>query len=439
MNDSNKTKASDPKTAEAQRKTAEIQNNDVQRSRRKFLDLVAKSGIASSTLRYSSLLGGIMTARYAQAQETPKRVVYCYIHSGAPGDWRPSSPSAISSGSAAYHYGPASHNVASICHFRGVDTEVAGHGGARQALGGDYSRSSVDVGLGPVLGPRSYYTTIFLGSNATDSGNGAGTVISNSGTPIEDPRLALQKFFGALPEVSKDDTYLLSFDAQKRALDSIKKKLSTAEYSRVQNHLTAIEKIESRIADLANAAAPDLNACKPTVAASFNETSNAGMVAQAKAHADIIVAAFQCDLTRVAVLQIGNHNGTGWTYQGFDGHSAAHSGGASVWNPMMREKFEVPAYFIKKLTTTLDSEGQPLINSTAFCQVTCFGNGISHASTDAPFLLATRMPGFKSGFSAKGTAATARDFHAQVARGLGVDPAGLSLGGATGRDVDLIS
>ena len=150
-------------------------------------------------------------------------------------------------------------------------------------------------------------------------------------------------------------------------------------------------------------------------------------------------AAFKCDLTRVGVLQIGNHQGSGWTYRGFDGHSAAHSGGASVWNAMMREKFEVPAYFIKKLTETTDSNGNPLIESTAFCQVTCFGNGLSHASTDAPFLLATRMPGFRSGFSSKGTSSTSRDFHAEIAKGLGVDPAGLSLAGATGGNVDLAS
>jgi hypothetical protein len=87
---------------------------------------------------------------------------------------------------------------------------------------------------------------------------------------------------------------------------------------------------------------------------------------------------------------------------------------------------------------TMDSDGQPLINSTAFCQVTCFGNGLSHASTDAPFLLATQMPGFRSGFSSKGTASNVRHFHAEVALGLGVDPKGLHLGDATnGGDVDL--
>ena len=76
-----------------------------------------------------------MTARYANAADAPKRVVYLYIHSGSPEDWRPSSASAISTSQSSYHYGPASYNVAQICHFRGVDTEVGGHGGARQALG----------------------------------------------------------------------------------------------------------------------------------------------------------------------------------------------------------------------------------------------------------------------------------------------------------------
>lgn len=419
-------------------RVAKAQQKDVQQSRRKFLDLVAKSGVGSATLRYSSLLGGVMTARYAQAQETPKRVVYCYIHSGSPPDWRPSSASSISSSQSSFHYGPGSYNVASICHFRGVDTEVAGHGGARQALGGDYTRNTVDMDLGPILGPSSYYSTIFLGSNAAESGAGAGTIISKTSLPIDDPKQALQRYFGALPEVGSDDTYKLSFDAQKRALENIKKKLSTEEHSRVQNHFTAIEKIESRIADLANAAAPDLDSCKPAIPGAYDDSSNEGMVAHAKLQADILIAAFKCDLTRVGVLQIGNHNGAGWTYRGFDGHSAAHSGGASVWDPMMRAKFEVPAYFIKKLMETTGSDGQPLINSTAFCQVSCFGNGLSHASTDAPFLLATQMPGFRSGFSSKGTAANVRQFHAEVALGLGVNPSGLHLGNnVTGSDVDL--
>lgn len=433
MNSTKTEKITDERVASAQQK-------DLKKTRRKFLDMVGKTGIASSTLRYSSLLGGVMTARYAQAQAaSPKRVVYCYIHSGAPGDWKPSSASGISSGASCYHYGPASYNIADICHFRGVDTEVNGHGGARQALGADYSRNTVDMDIGPILGPSSYYSSIFLGSNATDAGTGAGTIISKNGIPTDDPQQALQKYFSALPELGNDDTYLKSFEAQKRAIESIKNKLSSAELARLDAHFGAVEKLEQRITDIANAAAPDLDAYRPSIPGGYSDASNAGMVEHAKLQADILIAALQADLTRVGVLQIGTHQGTGWTYQGFDGHSAAHSGGASVWNPMMRDKFEVPAYFIKRLTETMDSNGQPLIETTAFCQVTCFGNGLSHASTDAPFLLATQMPGFNSGFSSKGTASSSRDFHAEIAKGLGIDPAGLSLAGATGGDVDLAS
>ncbi len=420
-------------TQKPNEKVAESQRKQVHKSRRQFLDLVGKSGIASSTLKFSSLLGGVMTARYAHAQETPKRVIYCYIHSGAPEDWKPSSASNISG--PFFHYGSSSYNVANISHFRAVDTEVAGHGGARQALGADYTRNTIDMDLGPILGPRSYYSTIFLGSNA--EGTGGGTIISKSGLPENDPRGALSKYFGALPEVGSDDTYMNSFAAQRNAIERIKNKLSAAEYERLESHFAALGKIEQRIEDLANAEAPDLDAYRPNIPNNYDDSTNAGMIEHAKLQADILIAALQADLTRVGVLQIGNHNGVGWTYQGFDGHSAAHSGGASVWNPMMRAKFEVPAYFIKQLTTKLDSSGKPLIESTAFCQVTCFGNGLSHASTNAPFVLATQMPGFQSGFSSKGTASTSRDFHAEVAKGLGVDPSGLSLNGATGGDVGL--
>lgn len=417
------------KKTQVSEKAIESQSRRVQKDRRSFLDLVAKSGVASSTLRYSSLLGGVMTARYAQAQESPKRVVYCYIHSGSPGDWRPANAGTMSSSS--IHYAP----VADICNFRGVDTEVAGHGGARQALGGNYSPgTTADGKLGPILGPSSYFSTIFLGSNATESGLGAGVVIGE-GAPIDDPKQALGKFFGALPEVGTDDTYQKAFDAQKRAIASVKNRLSSEEYERLEKHFSAIESIERRIADQATAEAPDLDACRPAIPGTYNDSTNAGMVDHAKIQADIIIAAFKCDLTRVGVLQIGTHNGAGWTYRGFDGHSAAHSGGAGVWNAMMTEKFQVPAYFIDQLRKTTDSNGNRLIDSTVFCQVSCFGNGLSHASTNAPFLMASGLPNFRNGFSSKSTGATTRDFHFEVAKGLG---AAVEFGGASGGDVDLL-
>ncbi len=416
-------------------KAVDATKRHIQRERRSFLDMVGKTGIASSALRVSSLLGGVMTARYAQAQESPKRVVFCYVHSGAPAnDWRPSSATNMAGSS--YHYGPASHNIASYCRFRGVDTQVSVHGGARQALGGGYSGNTIDADLGSVLGATSYYSTMFLGSNATDAGTGPGIIISSAGQPIESPRAAVENFFGELPELGSDDTYLKSFQTQRNAIDAVKKKLSVEEQQRLSAHLSALEKLESRIVELNSAEAPDLNACKPNITSDPNESSNAGMVEHGKLQAEVIVAAFKCDITRVATLQVGNHQGGGWTYRGFDGHGAAHSGGASVWNAMMTEKFEIPAYLVKRLSEEKDSNGQELIKSTAFCQVSCGGNGLSHSSADAPFMLATAMQSFGGQqFNSKGTDSTAKNFFAEVAMGLGVDPAGTDLGVTTGKDV----
>lgn len=419
-------------------KAVESQQRHNQKERRNFLDMVGKAGIASSTLRYSSLLGGVMTARYAQAADSPKRVVFCYLNSGAPAnDFRPSSATNMAGGS--YHFGPQSHNVAGVCKFRGVDTEKNVHSSARQALGGvKFGVNTIDADLGSALGATSFYSSIFLGTNATPGGTDSAIIISSAGLPIEKPTEAAKKFFGAPPSVGNDDTFKKSFEAQKAAIASVKQKLSTEEQERLSKHLSALETLEARVTAQNSASAVDLSSCEPNLSADPDKGNIPGMVNHAKAQADVIVAAFACDITRVAVLQVGNHQGQGWVYKGYDGHGAGHSGGASIWNAMMTDLFEIPAYFIKKLSQTNDSNGRPLIESTAFCHVSCGGNGLSHNSTDAPFLLATKLPEFGGGgFSAKGTSATARNFFSEVAQGLGVDPSSTAVGSAGG-NVDLL-
>jgi hypothetical protein len=64
-------------------------------------------------------------------------------------------------------------------------------------------------------------------------------------------------------------------------------------------------------------------------------------------------------------------------------------------------------------------DGQKLIDSTVFVQVTCMGNGMTHNPDNAPFLVATRMPGFKSGFSASSTGNT-EDLNGAIPRGMGI-------------------
>lgn len=429
-----------PQQAALERAQA-ARRKQVQKERRSFLDMLGKAGVASSVLRASSLLGGVMAARYAAAAGEKKRVVYCYIHSGAPrGQWMPNGASAMNTSSV--HYGPDGYNVAGICQFRGVDTEAAGHSGARQALGNPNYGTTVDTEIASILGATSPYSSIFLGSNATGSGNGDNLIISSGGQPKDDPRQALGDYFQSAPPSTGDsDTYKKSFAMQYEAISTIKNKLSAEEHQRLDAHSNALSKIENRIESLANNEGPDLEACSPNVPGNYDDSTNRTMVEHAKIQADILVAALKCGLTNVGVLQVGNHNGGGWSMRTpngpVDGHGAAHSAPAGTFEQMMTEKMEVPAYFIRRLMDELDSDGEPLIQSTAFVQVTCMGDGISHNSSEAPYLLATQMPGFRSSFSAKQTSGTARDFHAAVAEGLGIPASELTLGGASGGGMDL--
>jgi hypothetical protein len=439
-------------SARASQKKLEMTREHVRKERRSFLDMLAKTGVSASLLKASSLVGGVMSARYATAQGAgAKRVVYCYIHSGGPrGGWLPSSATNMTATTSAFGAGGngiTGYGVANICKFRGVDTETAGHGGARQALGNPSYGTTVDAEIAPILGATTPYSSIILGSNATAGGAGSNIVITSAGVPNDDPASALNAFFGAAPpSAAGDNTFEKSFEAQFDAINAIKAKLSGDELDRLDVHFDALKKIEDRIIALNSGEGPDIGACKPTIPNNYDDSTNVAMVAHGKIQADIIIAALKCGLTNVGVLQIGNHNGNGWVTDvvgggggTIDAHGASHAApSVATFELMQSQKMQIPAYFISRLMTEIGPDGQRLIETTAFCEVTCFGDGPSHGSTEAPFILATQMPGFSTGFSAKHVGATARDFHAEVAQGLGVSPSMLTLGGATGGSVDIL-
>lgn len=423
----------------AQQDAADRRRKHVQKERRNFLEMIGKTGIATSALKASSLLGGVMAARYAAAAGEKKRVIYCYVHSGVPaGTWLPSSASSMNISS--QHYGPQGQNVAELCHFRTVDTEVNGHGGARQALGAPDRGRTVDNDMASILGASTPYSRIYLGSNGQGSGLGDNFIISSSGLPQDDPGQAFKTYFQTTPPDDNDGTYLKSFQAQYAAIEPIKNKLSSEEQHRMEEHFIWLKKIEDRLTTQIENGGPDLESCSPAQPTNYNDDTHPAMVEHGKIQGDILVAALKCNLTNVGVLQIGAHNGGGWTFfsngVNYNGHDAAHSAPAGTFQRMMTAAMEIPAYIIKRLSEETDSDGAPLIQSTAFVQVTCMGSGLSHNSTGAPFLLATQMPGFSGGFSRKNTSSTGRHFHAAVAQGMGIPLSELSLKGATAGDMD---
>ncbi|HSX83798.1 MAG TPA: DUF1552 domain-containing protein [Cellvibrio sp.] len=400
----------------------------VQQDRRRFLDLIGKSGIAAGLLKGSALLGGILANRHAIAQTAVnKRVVFCYLNSGAAsGQWMPTSASQMNQ--ITRPYGPQGYAVSDICHFRQIDVITGGHQTALNSLGvTDYSSPTMDRRIAAVLGTSTPRASIYLGAKATTNG----TLCSNIGPCQDSPSQALASIFsgtGGGGGTTTDTTYALSYDAQLRALDSIKTKLSTQEYARYQEHIDSLKKIKTNTANAnSSSSSPSTTNCGSTITPSM-----ANMQATGKSQADIIVAALACGITKVATLQLGNHQGdwlghsTSWTQ---DAHQACHgSPSNAAFIEMWRYLNDVPAYLIDKLRKTSGPDGQPLINSTVVVQVTCMGNGMDHSSGNAPFIVATQMPGFATGFSAR-SGGNIYDLNGAIPKGMGLT--GINLGTST--------
>ncbi|HMW49379.1 MAG TPA: DUF1552 domain-containing protein, partial [Cellvibrionaceae bacterium] len=251
----------------------------------------------------------------------------------------------------------------------------------------------------------------------------SGSLCSTIGPCLDDPAAAYTRYFNsALPAGSTDDTYTKVFDSQKKALAQLRSKLSQDEKQRIDEHAEALAGLESRVAALMSGSGPDIETYRPTLPAASTYLNRT--VARGKVQADIMIAALQAGLTNVGVLQLGNHQGT-WSGDGtvFKDtlHSSAHNNPTdpTAFNEMIGHLSQVPAYIIKRLTDTTGADGQKLIDSTVFVQVTCMGNGMTHEPADAPFIVATRMPGFARGFSASAGGGT-EDLNGAIPKGLGL-------------------
>lgn len=402
--------------------TRENREKLVKEDRRRFLGLVAKSGISTALIRAFPIIGGLLSSRYAMADDPlNKRVVFCYIPSGGWKDkdiWLPSSVNNMNSQTRPY----GDRGVADLCAFRKVHVVDAGHSGSKQCFGlygGARGGDTMDKRLSKILGATTVREALYLGAQA--NGDGWDPLGSSLGPCNDDPHNALKSIFGGVPPTPTDTTFRIAFDSQIQALESIRTKIGSDEFHRFQEHFDKIEKIKKEYEEIANKPV-----CNSNIPIDTSTTQKIG-----RAQADIIVSALACGITKVATLQIGHHQGGRWQAQGVenghDPHGCAHGFGndSSKFEGLTRYCYDVSAYLLSKLRSTTGPDGQPLIRSTVFAQITCMGEGKEHSPENAGFLLATEMPGFKHGFSIDGRAGTQMG---SAANFIGAIPKGMGLG-----------
>ena len=146
-------------------------------------------------------------------------------------------------------------------------------------------------------------------------------------TAEESPLAAFNRLFGNL----STDTALAAklkgrrqsvIDLVSGELKTLQAKLGASQKIKMQSHLTAMRELELRLN------APVLSCTKPAAPGATAVRPRIGAPAQAaiRAHMDVIVNAFRCDLTRVGTLQLG-HADDGPIPEGqpLERHPAAHS------------------------------------------------------------------------------------------------------------------
>jgi hypothetical protein len=225
-------------------------------------------------------------------------------------------------------------------------------------------------------------------------------------TPVAkeiNPRLVFERLFGSAggtgaAKKTKYDRSVLDYvleDARQ-----LKNRLGDRDQRKLDEYLTSVREIEQRIAKLETESVrqdPSLNFTKPTgVPTDYAE--------HIRAMEDLMVLAFQGDITRISTMVIANE-GSNRSYPFIDvpegHHDLSHHGRYPKKQAKIREinRFHITnfAYFIEKLKSIPEGDGTLLDN----CMIV-YGSGISdgnrHNHNDLPVLLVGKGGGtYKTG------------------------------------------
>jgi hypothetical protein len=226
-------------------------------------------------------------------------------------------------------------------------------------------------------------------------------------TPVAkeiNPRLVFERLFGtdgsgaSTAKKSRYDRSVLDYvleDARQ-----LKGRLGNRDQRKLEEYLTSVREIEQRIARLETQSVeqdPKLNFAKPSgVPNDYAE--------HIRAMEDLMVLAFQGDITRISTMVIANE-GSNRSYPFIDvpegHHDLSHHGRDPKKQAKIREinRFHITnfAYFIEKLKSIPEGDGTLLDN----CMIV-YGSGISdgnrHNHNDLPILLIGKGGGtYKTG------------------------------------------
>ena len=260
--------------------------------------------------------------------------------------------------------------------------------------------TSIDQTVAAAIGDQSLYRSIELGVLAGDAWGGGRMIYAGPGQPLEpeqDPRAAFDRLFGDFTDDPVEQAKLAQararrlsvIDMVKSDLDRVMLKIGASQRAALESHLAAIRGIEKRVDAV-------MGGCSAPTSFEAIEGPNWSEHGQPlfERQADLISAAFACDLTRVASLQLGHSNGD--DVLGFNHHALTHACADTPDDTSVHDKLrqidtwfgDRMAYLLGRLAAAPEGEGSVLDNTLVVWSTDTQNRiGSTHEHLRFPYLL----------------------------------------------------
>lgn len=254
---------------------------------------------------------------------------------------------------------------------------------------------SIDQAIAQRIGAQTPFRSLELGVKASGNSPTARMIYAGARQPLQaegDPARAFDRLFGAGAMPSSPDAALQGRLARRASvLDTVSKQLTAlqarvarADRMKIDAHLTALRELERR-------AMYRPAACEAKVPAGASALPDLF-----DRHVDLVTAAFACDRTRVASIQIrvGDNDNDVYTWLGIQRghHDISHDGDGNVQS--RADLTRIYTWYAERIARLLDKlygvkeGGGTLLDNTLVVWGSELGKGNSHAFERVPFVLA---------------------------------------------------
>ncbi len=309
-------------------------------------------------------------------------------------------------------------------NFVGGDGSLAGWG----------SGASVDQVVAEKIGLKTKERSLQLGVRVNAAEVRTRLSYSGAGQPLppqNDPRQVFNQLFSDFkldnPELEKIRRRRASIlDAVQGQFAALTPKLSGADRQKLEQHLTLVRDLESRLGAMGGPTSGE-SCALPEQPPELAPDSDTTMPEITRLQIDLLVMALACDLTRVGSLMLcGAIDAISYPWLGSstDGHTLSHLGDSDPQKPQIisRDSWTASqlAYLLGKLKAIKEGAGT-MLDNTLVLWTSEISVGNTHSQTDMPFVLAGRAGGLRTGRFLQYDHASHNDLLVSVLNAMGVE------------------